>query len=245
MRDVQLVCHSRDVVRDEIADLTAEEVAGTSVNSLYEISETPGIWVCATIASVIDDWCYLACKRCMSKMENKDDRVECTKCNATVGIFCYRIRFGVNDPSADATLICWDREGERIIGRPCHLLKLTQHPNSFHFPDEVSELIGKTMLFKVRIQPDKPGTYRAAFSVRVVVDESLIAKYHNWQESDFLTLMLKEDTNNGMIVQQVDSVGDTSTVKRNLREELNAEIELVVFAESAIVDKGKAKVLDE
>ncbi|GER46597.1 Na(+)/H(+) antiporter NhaB [Striga asiatica] len=119
------------------------------------------------------------------------------------------------------------------------------------------------MLFKVRIQPDKPGTYRAAFSVvRVVVDESLVAKYHKWQvdkeeDTDFLFSMLK-DTDNGMdaavedeisspikIVQQVDSVGDTSTVKRNLWEELNAEIEPVIFAESAIVDKGKAKILDE
>ncbi|GER38108.1 DNA binding protein-like [Striga asiatica] len=149
MGDVHLVSHSRFFVKDEIDDLKTGDVAVTSVYSLYEIEETPRIWVCATIESVIDDWCYLPCRRCTGKIKNTDDKVECTKCKGTVGI--YRICFGICDDTANATLILWGRECERIIGRQCHSLKsafVEQNPMSFELPEEVDNLVGKTMLFK-------------------------------------------------------------------------------------------------
>ncbi|CAA0816900.1 Unknown protein [Striga hermonthica] len=250
---------------DEIDDLKTGDVVVTSVYSLYEIEETPGIWVCATIETVIDDWCYLACRRCSGKMENIDDQVECTKCKATIGI--YRIRFCICDDTANATFILWDRECERIIGRPCHLLKSAfaeQNAMNFELPKEVSNLAGKTMLFKVRIQPEKADTYRAAFSViRVVIDDNLVSKYKHWdvpiEESDFMTLLLREDNDNGedaaiedeitspmKVVQQVYSVGESSSVKRKLWEELDEEEEeMVVFADSTPINKGRAKDFDE
>ncbi|CAA0816402.1 Unknown protein [Striga hermonthica] len=212
-------------------------------------------WICATIDSIIDDWWYLSCVRCSCSMENDKGIYTCRKCSHTRGTFRYRIQFGVSDASSSATLICWDKDCQNIVGKSCDILKREydqKRKDIFELPDELDELTGKTYLFKVRIKPDDPFSQSSTFSViKVVVDEHLVSKYSQWvvqyDESDFLTLLQREETASGLDpaledeastplkkMQDKNVAGDNAIAKRNLSDQFAAE--------SVTSNKGKAKV---
>ncbi|CAA0808696.1 Unknown protein, partial [Striga hermonthica] len=200
LKSVKLRSNSSLVVKSEFQGLEDGDVIVSSVDSLHETEEAMDTWVCASIDSIIDNWWYLACKRCNSKMNCEDGDMHCTKCTNTRGTARYKIQFGVHDCTASGVFLCWDRECERMIGKSCEILKrevsLLKNKAAFDLPDDLEDLVGRTFLFKVRIKAND--TFSAAYSVlRVIVDSNLVSKYNHWvvenDESDFLTLLQREE----------------------------------------------------
>ncbi|GER32363.1 replication protein A 70 kDa DNA-binding subunit [Striga asiatica] len=107
---------------------------------------------------------------------------------------------------------------------------------------DVSNLVGKTILFKVRVYPKNPLGYAASFPVG----------------SDFLTILQREDHDNGLDATLDDEVstpikvfqpiekGDTSTAKRKLLNDLSSTPNVDQSGGSANADteKGKIEKLD-
>ncbi|GER37446.1 replication protein A 70 kDa DNA-binding subunit [Striga asiatica] len=263
VRNASLTSRSSIVARDELDELASGNLVVASVVSLYGVDKGTTTWICATINSVIDEWYYLACRKCSTKMDESKSHYECSKCQGKRGVFRYKIPFVVSDATADATLIGWDRDCEKLLGISCDALRraiIDRKKIAYELPDEVEELVGKTFLFKVRIQTNQHFGYNSTFSiVRLVDDDKLVSKYNHWvvehTDSDFMTLLLREQEEIGeddadevttpmKVAVEKEAVCDTSTAKRNLWEELNnsSEVVLALTAQSASTDKGKSKV---
>ncbi|GER40789.1 replication protein A 70 kDa DNA-binding subunit [Striga asiatica] len=260
------VTNSKIVLKSEMEELENGDLVVSSVDSLFDSDEEVKCWVCATIDSIVDEWWYLACNRCKGKMADEDGKLSCTKCAHNKGVFRYKIRLIVSDATSSATFICWDRESKKIIGTPCEVLRnefLCEHPNSFELPEDVSNLVGKTILFKVRVYPQNPLGYAASFPVvRVVPDETLVSMYNQWfvenEGSDFLTVLQREDHDNGLDATLDDEVstpikvfqpiekGDTSTAKRKLLNDFSStpNVDQSGGSANADTDKGKIEKLD-
>ncbi|CAA0815600.1 Unknown protein [Striga hermonthica] len=261
LKSVKLRSNSSLVVKSEFQGLEDGDVIVSSVDSLHETEEAMDTWVCASIDSIIDNWWYLACKRCNSKMNCEDGDMYCTKCTNTRGTARYKIQFGVHDCTASGVFLCWDRECEMMIGKSCEILKrevsLLKNKVAFDLPNDLEDLVGRTFLFNVRIKPND--TFSTAFSVlRVIVDSNFVSKYNHWvvenDESDFLTLLQREEATKDddeeevisplKVVRDVEQVSDTSNAKRNLMDGFAIDRE-GGQAKSVTSKKGKAKVDEE
>ncbi|CAA0833880.1 Unknown protein [Striga hermonthica] len=262
VRNASLTSRSSIVARSELDELASGNLVVASVDSLYGVDKDTTTWICATIKSVIDEWYYLACRKCSTKMDDNQGHYECSKCQGKRGVFRYKIPFVVADASADATLIGWDRDCEKLLGISCDALRraiIDRKKISYELPDEIEELVGKTLLFKVRIQARQRFGYTSFSIVRLVDDDKLISNYNQWvvehTEFDFMTLLMREQEDNKeddadevttplKVALQKEAVLDTSTAKRNLWEELNnsSEVVLALTAQSASTDKAKSKV---
>ncbi|GER38803.1 replication protein A 70 kDa DNA-binding subunit [Striga asiatica] len=234
------VTNSKIVLKSEMEELENGDLVISSVDSLFDSDEEIKCWVCATIDSIVDEWWYLACRRCKGKMADEDGKLSCTKCAHQFGVTRYKIRLIVSDSTSSATFICWDRESEKMIGTPC-------------------EALISTFLHEVRVYPKHPSGQKASFPVvRVVADETLVSMYNQWfvenEGSDFLTVLQREDHDNGLDATLDDEVstplkffqpiekGDTSTAKRKLLNDLSTTPNVDQFVGSADAGKGKGKM---
>ncbi|GER36666.1 replication protein A1-like protein [Striga asiatica] len=210
------VTNSKIVLKSEMEELENGDLVVSSVDSLFDS----------------DEW-YLTCNRCKGKMADEDGKLR------------YKIRLIVSDATSSATFICWDMESEKIIGTPCEVLRnefLCEHPNSFELPEDVSNLVGKTILFKVRVYPKNPLGYAASFPVvRVVANETLVSMYNQWfVENEDATL--DDEVSTPIKVFQPIEKGDTSTTKRKLLNDLSSTPNVDQSGGSTNADRGKGKI---
>ncbi|KAG6430868.1 hypothetical protein SASPL_108941 [Salvia splendens] len=101
--------------------------------SLEDLSclEEGSCWVFGKIESVechYGEWYYLACKTCIKKVRQVDNKYNCTGChkpilmqlkgNINIVVFC-RFRFVVNvvDHTSNASLLLWDSERIQLLRR--------------------------------------------------------------------------------------------------------------------------------
>ncbi|CAA0830883.1 Unknown protein, partial [Striga hermonthica] len=115
--------NSKTVVKTELDELLSGEKQVSSVYALFETKEPKTMWVCALIDSIVDNWWYFACRSCSSKMINSDNGFKCPKCSKEAGKFRYKMNLLISDATANETFVCWDKESEILIGKPCHALR--------------------------------------------------------------------------------------------------------------------------
>ncbi|KAL3655967.1 hypothetical protein CASFOL_000363 [Castilleja foliolosa] len=163
--------------RVEYDDLANGKITCSSVETIFAVDEPSTFWVCAIIGSIVGDWSYLACPKCNKKMEPVGKEYICDGCYKShkTGTHRYKLQLEVLDQTANVTILLWDREAEKLIGRPCQELR------------EEKNLHKENAFFQV---------------TRLVTDTSIVSKYTQFtaeaeSEADFYTLMLNEDMNFG------------------------------------------------
>ncbi|KAK6138097.1 hypothetical protein DH2020_028161 [Rehmannia glutinosa] len=102
-------------------ELEAPDASVKTVDYLYDCEKAGSFWICARVVSISEDWWYLACTNCGKKMHQAVDNFYCVKCDDLfhTGVLRYMITVQVVDESASATLLCWDRDWENLIGKSC------------------------------------------------------------------------------------------------------------------------------
>ncbi|KAL3626704.1 hypothetical protein CASFOL_029447 [Castilleja foliolosa] len=195
---------SLTVARVELDDLSAGKIKFYPVENLYSVDEEVTFWICAIISSFIGEWWYLACTRCHRKLKESDDEFYCDGCRKSYnsGVYRYKIQLEVRDSTSNASLLCWDREAEKLIGKSCHDLRveLLENPEpNIDIPDDLARLIDQTVIFKVTVKYYQIHNQSSVFTVlKLNTDPNLVKIYDQWtlepgDEADFLSLMMKED----------------------------------------------------
>ncbi|KAL3640293.1 hypothetical protein CASFOL_015261 [Castilleja foliolosa] len=195
--------------RVEYDDLANGKITCNSVETIFAVDEPSTFWVCAMIGSIVGDWSYLACPKCNKKMEPVGKEYICDGCYKShkTGIHRYKLHLDVVDQTANVTILIWDREAEKLIGRPCQELREEYIENlksdKTDLPTDLNKLVDQTILFKVKVERKNLHKENAFFQItRLVTDTSIVSKYNQFttqaeSEADFYTLMLNEDMNFG------------------------------------------------
>ncbi|KAL3621800.1 hypothetical protein CASFOL_034286 [Castilleja foliolosa] len=191
--------------RAEYDDLMNGRLTCNPVDLIYTVDSGATFWVCAIIGNGIGNWCYLACTKCSKKLDPVGVEYLCNGCQKSfkTGVYRYKLKLEVLDSTANASLLCWDREAEKLVGRPCRDIRLEYIENlkseKDELPYDLQCLVDKTVMFKVTVKDDEIHTDNGVFTVnRIVKDPLLVAKYNHLTletetEADFLSLMMNEE----------------------------------------------------
>ncbi|KAL3625941.1 hypothetical protein CASFOL_030470 [Castilleja foliolosa] len=177
-------------------------------DTIFAVDEPSTFWVCAMIGSIVGDWSYLTCPKCNKKMEPVGKVYICDGCYKShkTGIHRYKLHLDVVDQTANVTILIWDREAEKLIGRPCQELREKYIENlksdKTDLPTDLNKLVDQTILFKVKVERKNFHKENAFFQVtRLVLTQvsfqSIISLLPKQKEADFYTLMLNVDMNFG------------------------------------------------
>ncbi|XP_042023820.1 replication protein A 70 kDa DNA-binding subunit A-like isoform X3 [Salvia splendens] len=133
------------------------------VKSLEDLSclEEGSCWVYGKIESVechYGEWYFLACKTCVKKVREVDNKFNCSGCTKTHSYAVKRFKFVVNvvDHTSNASLLLWDREGSQLLGRSVTDFlgnggQQVAPKNSI--PALIEEiLVGQNVLFKLQLK---------------------------------------------------------------------------------------------
>ncbi|KAL3654632.1 hypothetical protein CASFOL_001617 [Castilleja foliolosa] len=194
-------------IRLEYDDLAKGNMTVNPIETIFIVDEPVNFWVCAILGSIIGDWSYLACTKCNKKLERVGLEYICDVCHKTskTGVYKYKLQLEVLDQTGNVSLLCWDRESEKLIGRPCQELREEYveilKANKTELPMSLLKLVDQTVLFKVKVEKKQLHKDNAVFMVtRLVTDPDVVSKYTKYtaeteSEADFLTLMLNEEKN--------------------------------------------------
>ncbi|KAL3623237.1 hypothetical protein CASFOL_032053 [Castilleja foliolosa] len=188
-------------------DLAKGNMTVNPIETIFIVDEPVNFWVCAIVGSIIGDWSYLACTKCNKKLDRVGLEYICDVCHKTTktGVYKYKLQLEVLDQTGNVSLLCWDRESEKLIGRPCQELREEYveilKANKTELPVSLLKLVDQTVLFKVKVETKQLHKDNAVFMVtRLVTDPDVVSKYTKYtdetqSEADFLTLMLNEEKN--------------------------------------------------
>ncbi|KAG6424606.1 hypothetical protein SASPL_115024 [Salvia splendens] len=132
------------------------------LKSLEDLSclEEGSCWVFGKIDSVechYGEWYFLACKTCVKKVREVDNKFNCYGCTKTHTYAVKRFKFVVNvvDHTSNASLLLWDREGTQLLGRNVtdFLGNGGQVAPNNSIPSLIEEiLVGQNVLFKLQLK---------------------------------------------------------------------------------------------
>ncbi|KAG5605765.1 hypothetical protein H5410_027257 [Solanum commersonii] len=71
-------------------------------------------------------WSYLACNKCITKVDPLGDKYHCVKCNAKVRsvIHRYQLQIHATDEAGFISLLLWNKEVLQLIGKTAKELKV-------------------------------------------------------------------------------------------------------------------------
>ncbi|CAH9075812.1 unnamed protein product [Cuscuta epithymum] len=152
-----------------------------SVMSLSDINGLTEETTCVTIGTIAkfvvgkSGWSYEACSACTKKAEPHINSFtcKCGKCNEKTTLR-YRLEVMVYNNKDSTRCVLWDQECVQIIGRTASELKneLLEEgeDDPLAYPEALDELLGRTMAFRLKMQP----TYNAASVLKVSEDVGII-----------------------------------------------------------------------
>ncbi|KAK9667094.1 hypothetical protein RND81_14G232600 [Saponaria officinalis] len=141
----------------EVNDLLASDVLSTNHRQRE-------LFIChGTISEVQTetDWKYMSCTKCKKGLQ---DNMRCNQCKETIEypMQRYRIMTTVTDGTASATLVLFDKEAEKIIGKPINkLLDLYEKEDGKgRIFDILQQCVGQEHTYRVKVEESKYGNER-------------------------------------------------------------------------------------
>ncbi|KAL0715089.1 hypothetical protein Bca4012_064411 [Brassica carinata] len=103
-------------------------------------------------------WCYVACSKCSKKLLRTVSAFTCGRCNNThaVGTLRYRVEMAISDDSAEGTFVGFDGVMTKLHSiRASEALQMLAedgvNPEDSMIPQFISEMVGVTYTFQVRV----------------------------------------------------------------------------------------------
>ncbi|KAK9677731.1 hypothetical protein RND81_11G162900 [Saponaria officinalis] len=107
------------------------------------------------------DWKYMSCTKCKKGLQ---DNMRYNQCKETIEypMQRYRIMTTVTDGTASATLVLFDKEAEKIIGKPINkLLDLYEKEDGKgRIFDILQQCVGQEHTYRVKVEESKYGNER-------------------------------------------------------------------------------------
>ncbi|KAJ1378503.1 hypothetical protein SESBI_47785 [Sesbania bispinosa] len=149
---------------------------------LVETEEEGYFTTVATISKICDDypWWYMACS-CMRAVTQIGVAYFCKDCNLHMfnAMPRYKLKLDVSDGDDLVRLVLFDGEAVDLLNRSCKELVIQSKVESdCDFPEEISMLVGKEVLFKVEKTAEASSNFDGSLKVkRVCSDPLLIDEY--------------------------------------------------------------------
>ncbi|XP_070015408.1 replication protein A 70 kDa DNA-binding subunit B-like isoform X1 [Nicotiana sylvestris] len=139
--------------------LASGSIEVKNVEDLSDCNHLGNYWVVATIIHVELDrgWCYLACKNCSKKLEKAGNKFYCKKCEQIQSVtHRYRLQVKVMDCTGTISLLLWDKDATKIIGKSANDLKDVVFETSgaaddSSCPMEIENIVEKGSCLKLRL----------------------------------------------------------------------------------------------
>lgn len=124
-------------------------------------------------------WCYVSCNQCSKKLVPDNGSFVCNTCNKecsypiirfikfTTSMLCYhlfrdwivsfylfaryKIHVRVTDETGSTTLVLFNQEAEKLISSSASKFVTRLGVGNNTLPDEISKLVGKTFVFKIKL----------------------------------------------------------------------------------------------
>ncbi|KAK9668751.1 hypothetical protein RND81_13G083900 [Saponaria officinalis] len=107
------------------------------------------------------DWKYMSCTKCKKGLQ---DNMRCNQCKETIEypMQRYRIMTTVTDGTTSETLVLFDKEAEKIIGKPINkLLDLYEKEDGKgRIFDILQQCVGQEHTYRVKVEESKYGNER-------------------------------------------------------------------------------------
>ncbi|KAJ0431310.1 putative nucleic acid-binding, replication factor A [Helianthus annuus] len=245
-----------------------------TIDELNKIQETMNVIVLGTVISFPPgvEWYYNSCKDCMKKvsvlyfvndgedgldLSDEKQTVRCINdvCNEK-GVSVVprlKLQLKLQDSTGIASLTCLDHVARKLLGKTAEELvdKFLDGETDKLLPDEISNLVGKKMAFKVEISHFNVNNHYKSFTVKrfsgdpeiisqleskIGIDHVALSNSMNLSSGDFAsvdTVDLKDDSPMSMIgssagsislvTKNAEKISQHSELKRNLGESLDHE----------------------
>ncbi|XP_015163399.1 uncharacterized protein [Solanum tuberosum] len=153
------------------------------LSDLIQCTEESAYWIAAKVVYLKIDhgWSHSACKKCLTVVDQVENRYYCSKCNKEVIsiIHRYNLQMYVTDGTAFISLLFLNREVFQLIEKPAKELNEGLLENvECSYPSELDDLIEKKLMFKVMIEESniskKDDVYKV---IEFTNDETLLKKY--------------------------------------------------------------------
>ncbi|KAH0757749.1 hypothetical protein KY290_021242 [Solanum tuberosum] len=164
-------------------ELSTGMVSFKFIKDFLQCTEESSYWIAVKIVCLElgHKWSYLACKKCITKVDPLEDKYYCLKCNVEVisVIHRYRLQIHVTDETGFISLLLWNKEVLQLIGKSAKELKeglIVDADNGY--PTELDTLIEKKLMFKVQIKDSNINKNDNVYKVvKFIDDEALLKEY--------------------------------------------------------------------
>ncbi|KAM3376009.1 hypothetical protein P3S68_014723 [Capsicum galapagoense] len=101
-------------------------------------------------------WSYMGCKKCPKKVAKIRNKFHCKKCDCLdhFPAHRYKLQVRVMDGTGFVSLLLWDRDAAKLIGKSATQLKgqTTDSDDDGAYPVELNTILDKNALFKVVVK---------------------------------------------------------------------------------------------
>ncbi|XP_045810713.1 replication protein A 70 kDa DNA-binding subunit B-like [Trifolium pratense] len=215
----------------------------STISSLLGSSED-GIYVVLGIISDLvegQDWWYPAC-RCHRIVSADSGAYYCKGCVKHVFHMVprFKVKFRVRDATGDAIFVVFDSDMFNLIGKQCSdLVSAGKAENAGFYPNELKDLVGTKLLFKVEKSSSTHVLFDGSFRVKRICNDASVMQIFN---PSLLQVSTKEiDNKSPESGGLVDDVGD-EVVEEEIVEETQLDgfvSDLLVTPETALAPPTK------
>ncbi|KAJ1426332.1 hypothetical protein SESBI_10350 [Sesbania bispinosa] len=178
-------------MRDEFLKLYPKK----SIGQLYDMLEEGYFIILGSVTEVVEDfkWWYMACS-CMKAVCYVQGVPFCKDFQKNVYDMTprYKVKLLVSDGNDNAHFILWDLDCYSLLNKTCRqMLDDIEGQPPGYFPEEILNLVGKEMLFRIESSQEDLLTFDDAFKIKkVCCDVDILAEYKE-QVDDETPLKLK------------------------------------------------------
>ncbi|KAM3266228.1 hypothetical protein P3L10_003222 [Capsicum annuum] len=152
------------------------------INDLIVCTEEASYWIAAkTVCFDLDHgWSYMACNKCIIKVEQDGNSFFCPKCNSEAKVVHrYRLQVRVMDGTGLITLLLWNSEVVQLMGKTAKELKEGLiDDDECSYPSELDDIVEKKLMFKVLVKESNIYKQDEVYKVlKFADDESLFKEY--------------------------------------------------------------------
>ncbi|KAH0650462.1 hypothetical protein KY284_030374 [Solanum tuberosum] len=202
-------------------ELSTGMVSFKFIKDFLQCTEESTYWIAVKIVCLElgHKWSYLACKKCITKVDPMGDKYYCLKCNVEVisVIHRYRLQIHVTDETGFISLLLWNKEVLQLIGKTAKELKeglIGDADNGY--PTELDTLIEKKLMFKVQIKDSNINKNDNVYKVvKFIDDEALLKEYCHPSLIHSLTTPIKNSISDCVSSQTEDVIDLTEKLYPN------------------------------
>ncbi|KAF3642271.1 putative late blight resistance protein -like protein R1B-16-like [Capsicum annuum] len=152
------------------------------INDLTVCTEEASYWIAAKVVCFDLDhgWSYMACNKCIIKVEQDGNSFFCPKCNSEAKVVHrYRLQVRVMDETDLITLLLWNREAVQLMEKTAKELKKGLiDDDECLYPSELDDIVEKKLMFKVTVKESNIYKQDEVYKVlKFAADESFFKEY--------------------------------------------------------------------